>query len=65
MVTDGEIAPPSQALLDALADAREDLGLEVHGLLVSSQVSESMKALCTHLHVFKSWNAVGAEAWQY
>jgi hypothetical protein len=65
MVTDGEIAPPKQELLDDLAKAHEDLGLEVHGLLVSSQVSESMQKLCTHLHVFKSWSAVGAEAWQY
>lgn len=65
MVTDGEIAPPSQKLLDALAKANEDLGLEVHGLLVSSQVSESMQKLCTHLHVFKSWSKVGAESWQY
>lgn len=65
MVTDGEIAPPKQELLDDIAKANEDLGLEVHGLLVSSQVSESMQKLCTHLHVFKSWSKVGAESWQY
>ncbi|KAF8063042.1 viaA [Scenedesmus sp. PABB004] len=65
MVTDGEVAPPSEALLEAIAAAHEDLGLEVHGLLVSSQVSESMRALCTHLHVFKSWSAVGGESWNY
>lgn len=65
MVTDGEIAPPKQELLDDIAAAHEDMGLEVHGLLVSSQVSESMQKLCTHLHVFKSWSVVGAESWQY
>lgn len=65
MVTDGEIAPPNQKLLDDLAAAHDELGLEVHGLLVSSQVSDSMQQLCTHLHVFKSWSAVGAESWMY
>jgi hypothetical protein len=65
MVTDGEINPPSEELLDALAAAHEDMGLEVHGLLVSSRASDAMQRLCTHLHLFKSWTAVGAEAWQY
>lgn len=65
MVTDGEIAPPNQKLLDNIAEAHDDLGLEVHGLIVSSQVSDSMEKLCTHLHVFKSWTAVGAESWMY
>eukprot|EP00775_Hariotina_reticulata_P007193 gene7193-7407_t len=65
MVTDGEIAPPNQELLDGLAQAHEDMGLEVHGLIVSSQVSESMQKLCTHLHVFKSWSVVGGESWMY
>eukprot|EP00878_Enallax_costatus_P047081 GHUV01057462.1.p1 GENE.GHUV01057462.1~~GHUV01057462.1.p1 ORF type:complete len:525 (+),score=160.82 GHUV01057462.1:163-1737(+) len=65
MVTDGEIAPPNQKLLDEIAKAHDDLGLEVHGLIVSSQVSDSMEKLCTHLHVFKSWTAVGAESWMY
>jgi uncharacterized protein with von Willebrand factor type A (vWA) domain len=65
MVTDGEIAPPNQELLDGLAKAHEDMGLEVHGLIVSSQVSESMQKLCTHLHVFKSWTVVGGESWMY
>lgn len=65
MVTDGEIAPPKQELLDDIARANEEMGLEVHGLIVSSQLSESMQKLCTHLHVFKSWSKVGAESWQY
>ncbi|WIA19969.1 hypothetical protein OEZ85_005847 [Tetradesmus obliquus] len=65
MVTDGEIAPPNEKLLADIAAAHDELGLEVHGLLVSSQVSDSMEKLCTHLHVFKSWSAVGAESWMY
>jgi hypothetical protein len=60
MVTDGEIAPPSPEILDRLRGAKEDLGLEVHGLLVGREAAkEEMKMLCTHLHTFKSWNAVG------
>ena len=65
MVTDGEIPSPSKELLDDLAEASEELGLEVHGLLVSSQASEAMQKLCTHLHLFKSWSVVGGESWMY
>ncbi|GBF88932.1 hypothetical protein Rsub_01431 [Raphidocelis subcapitata] len=65
LVTDGEINPPSEELMSSLSKAQDDLGLEVHGLLVSSRANETMQKLCTHLHVFKSWTAVGAEAWQY
>lgn len=36
MVTDGEIAPPNDGLVQRLAHAREEMGLEVHGLLVGS-----------------------------
>jgi uncharacterized protein with von Willebrand factor type A (vWA) domain len=65
MVTDGEVAPPSDDLLAALSRAKAELGLEVHGLVVSSQKSEAMERLCTRVHTFKSWSAVGAESWQY
>ena len=58
MVTDGEIPAPSEAILQRLAAARESLGLEVHGLLVGSTVTPPMQALCTHLHIFKSWSTV-------
>ena len=58
MVTDGEIPQPNEDILDELGAAHEELGLEVHGLLVGSNVTEPMKALCTKLHVFKSWSAV-------
>lgn len=60
MVTDGEIPSPDEDILRQLQIAREALGLEVHGLLVGRNVTEPMKELCTHLHVFKSWSAVGA-----
>jgi uncharacterized protein with von Willebrand factor type A (vWA) domain len=65
MVTDGEVAPPSEELLAALGRARAELGLEVHGLVVSSQRSEVMEKICTRVHTFRSWSAVGAESWQY
>lgn len=65
MVTDGEISPPDPKILDRIARARVDMGLEVHGLLVSSQTTDAMEKLCTHLHTFKSWTAVGGESWQY
>jgi len=59
MVTDGEIPPPREGLLRDVARLHDDVGLEVHGLLVGSHVTPAMEQLCTHLHVFKSWSAVG------
>lgn len=60
MVTDGEIARPSEEVLQRLQRAKVELGLEVHGLLVGrSDSSPAMDAICSHLHVFQSWNAVG------
>ena len=47
-----------QAQLPMCRSAYDELGLEVHGLLVGRNVTEPMKKLCTHLHVFKSWSAV-------
>lgn len=61
MVTDGEIPHPSEEILSQLGAARDSLGLEVHGLLVGRSVTPPMEALCTHLHVFKSWSVVGAQ----
>lgn len=113
MVTDGEIPSPDENILSTIKAMHEDIGLEVHGLIVASQVgergggalrvppwgedgpdgalvgiwqgalrsgliegtipslalllfcglqvSEPMKKLCTHLHVFKSWTAVGGK----
>ena len=62
MVTDGEIPSPDDDILRRLKMANEDLGLEVHGLLVGRNVTDPMKQLCTHLHVFKSWSAVGGDS---
>eukprot|EP00884_Botryococcus_braunii_P021264 jgi/Botrbrau1/7821/Bobra.9_2s0002.1 len=65
LVTDGEIPMPNEELLERLDTARAALGLEVHGLLVGREDSpEVMERLCSHLHVFKSWNAVGGSRWQ-
>lgn len=59
LVTDGEIPDPHPDVLEQLQAAQRDLGLEVHGLLVGRQITDPMRALCTHLHLFKSWSAVG------
>lgn len=58
---DGEIPRPSEDLLSKLGVLKVDTGLEVHGLLVGTSVTEPMKELCTHLHVFKSWQVVEAK----
>jgi uncharacterized protein with von Willebrand factor type A (vWA) domain len=58
VVTDGELRPPRQDLLDRLAAANRDLGLRVHGLLVGTEVTPAMEALCTDVHLFRSWSAV-------
>jgi hypothetical protein len=59
MVTDGEIPRPREDLLEDVRYMHDDLGLEVHGLLVGNDITPPMKALCTQLHLFKSWSAVG------
>ncbi|GLI68508.1 hypothetical protein VaNZ11_012952 [Volvox africanus] len=58
MVTDGEIPNPDEKIIQAISQAHTEMGLEVHGLLVSSHVTEAMRKLCTDVHVFKSWTAV-------
>jgi uncharacterized protein with von Willebrand factor type A (vWA) domain len=66
MVTDGEIHPPNQQVLDRLTRAKQEDGLEVHGLLVGrSDTTPAMQAICSHLHVFQSWSAVGASRSDY
>jgi len=59
MVTDGEIPPPDEDILQKLNIAKEELGLSVHGLLVG-RVTEPMEQICSDIHVFKSWNVVDA-----
>lgn len=60
-VTDGEIPQPSEDILARLKAGHEQLGLEVHGLLVGRNVTPAMEALCSTgtLHQFKSWGVVG------
>ena len=36
LVTDGEIRPPDEEMLSDLDNAKETMGLKVHGLLVGS-----------------------------
>eukprot|EP00891_Asterochloris_glomerata_P001609 jgi/Astpho2/1609/e_gw1.00028.9.1_t len=68
MVTDGEIPMPSKDICDKLKTAKEELGLEVHGLMVGrSDTTPAMEAFCSHLHVFQSWGVLNtsrnAYAW--
>lgn len=63
MVTDGEIPPPNEDILNKLNRAKEEMGLSIHGLLVSKRVTDPMKELCTDIHVFKSWNVVD-DSWR-
>ncbi|MEW5311330.1 MAG: hypothetical protein WDW38_003056 [Sanguina aurantia] len=65
MVTDGEIPDPSDDIVDQIRSANKEFALEVHGLMVSSNVSKAMNKLCTHIHVFKSWTSVGGKENQY
>jgi uncharacterized protein with von Willebrand factor type A (vWA) domain len=60
MVTDGEINRPSKDVLGAVATAKAEMGLEVHGLLVAKASTEAMDELCSPgcIHIFKSWTAV-------
>ena len=62
LVTDGEIAPPDENLISSLNEAKEEMGLKVHGLLVGDAGDEAvMNAICTNVHKFKSWSAVGGK----
>lgn len=65
MVTDGEIPQPDESITNIIDYMHEDKGLEVHGLMVSSNTSEAMQRLCTHIHTFKSWSAVGGNSYMY
>lgn len=57
VVSDGQFAVP--ATIDAaLAVARRDRGLRVHGVLVSPAASPAMAALCDPLHRFLDWHAL-------
>ena len=56
IVTDGEMAMPDRGVLDSLERVQVDLGLEIHGLLVSKGTSDAMTRICSRLHVFRSWD---------
>lgn len=67
MVTDGEICPPNEDIRQRLKYAHEEMGLEVHGLLLGRDDggSAAMQDICTHLHQFQSWSAVGGRGVYY
>ena len=59
LVTDGEIKPMQEDLLDALDQRKSERGLKVHGLVVGEQGNpDVVEAVCTHTHNFRSWSAV-------
>jgi uncharacterized protein with von Willebrand factor type A (vWA) domain len=59
MVTDGEIRPPSSDLIDSLTQAKSELGLKVHGLLVGDRGDpDVMDAICDQTHSFRAWDKV-------
>lgn len=58
MVTDGEIPPPSEHVASRLKEAKESLGLEVHGLLVGRHASDALAEFASHIHTFKAWDSV-------
>lgn len=48
MVTDGEIPSPDASILATIKQQHEEMGLEVHGLIVSSQVGWTFRG-CSDL----------------
>jgi uncharacterized protein with von Willebrand factor type A (vWA) domain len=64
LVTDGELPPPDELLLEALAAAGGDRGLRVHGLLVGpprDRAGSPLSRLCTGpVTVFRAFDALQA-----
>eukprot|EP01024_Parvocaulis_polyphysoides_P001347 TRINITY_DN10362_c1_g1_i2.p1 TRINITY_DN10362_c1_g1~~TRINITY_DN10362_c1_g1_i2.p1 ORF type:complete len:206 (-),score=17.47 TRINITY_DN10362_c1_g1_i2:188-805(-) len=60
LVSDGQFYKPNESIYETISNLNKDMGLEVHGLLLS-QMEEPMKGLCTHLHTFQAWDAVGVD----
>lgn len=56
IVTDGEMGMPDASVLDKMDSIQKDFGLQVHGLLVGKMDSAPMERICSHLHVFQSWD---------
>ena len=62
IVSEGEIKPPDESLIANLSEAKEEMGLKVHGLRVGDAGNaEVVESICTHVHAFKSWTAVGGK----
>lgn len=57
VVSDGEFPVPDHSCA-AIAAAKKERQLRVHGLLIGAAESRAMSALCEPLHVFKDWNAL-------
>ena len=68
LVTDGELPNPpvSNAVLLKLEELKRQTGMEIHGLLVGKQESESLNILCNQVHNFLgSYDAISAVATPY
>jgi len=47
-------------LIANLNEAKEEMGLKVHGLLVGEAGNaDVVESICSHVHAFQSWSAVG------
>ncbi len=61
LVSDGEFPVPAETA-ESVSSARESRGLRVHGLLIGTERSDAMTALCEPLHVFRDWDALACGA---
>lgn len=61
LLSDGRFGVSSD-LRERLDRARDEHGLEVHGVLLGATRSEAMSRLCDHLHVFEEWSKLEIES---
>ncbi len=54
LVSDGEFAVPS-SLTERLDVLREDIGLQLHGVLISGRSASAMNILCDEVHRLEGW----------
>eukprot|EP01025_Chloroclados_australasicus_P035095 TRINITY_DN3582_c1_g1_i7.p1 TRINITY_DN3582_c1_g1~~TRINITY_DN3582_c1_g1_i7.p1 ORF type:complete len:684 (-),score=104.20 TRINITY_DN3582_c1_g1_i7:184-2196(-) len=64
VVSDGEFYDPNKQITEKLKELQATKGLEVHGLVLNKELRPAMKNICTHIHMFKAWDVVGAKEWE-
>jgi len=62
MVTDGEIPGAGRQIRKGLEEARVQLGLRVHALVVGDQMTPTVEELCSDVHLFDEWEAAEGRA---